>query len=124
YYFHRASSTLECVKQGNFRERASYLGLDQELPGDAAACIFFLADLRAILERFGNRGYRAVQLEAGILGGKLYLAAYAQNLGATGLTFYDDDVAEFFSPHAQRKSAIFLVALGHPARRPLVNLPA
>ncbi|MGH9815950.1 MAG: SagB/ThcOx family dehydrogenase [Candidatus Acidiferrales bacterium] len=124
YYFHRASSTLECVKQGNFRERASYLGLDQELPGDAAACIFFLADLRAILERFGNRGYRAVQLEAGILGGKLYLAAYAQNLGATGLTFYDDDVAGFFSPHAQRKSPIFLVALGHPARRPLVNLPA
>lgn len=124
YYFHRASSTLECVKQGNFRERASYLGLDQELPGDAAACIFFLADLPAILERFGNRGYRAVQLEAGALGGKLYLAAYAQNLGATGLTFYDDDVAEFFSPHAQRKSAIFLVALGHAARRSLVNLPA
>jgi len=40
------------------------------------------------LQRFGNRGYRAVQLEAGILGGKLYLAAYAQRLGATGLTFF------------------------------------
>ncbi len=74
--------------------------------------IFFLADLRPILERFGNRGYRAVQLEAGILGGKLYLAAYTLRLGATGLTFYDDDVVKFFSPHAEGKSAIFLVALG------------
>jgi hypothetical protein len=78
-------------------------------------CVFFLADLRAILNRFGNRGYRATQLEAGILGGKLYLAAYAQHFGASGLTFYDDDVVRFFSPHAEGKSAIFLVALGKSA---------
>ena len=71
----------------------------------------------AILERYGSRGYRAVQLEAGILGGKLYLAAYAQRLGASGLTFYDDDVVSFFSPHARGKSAIFLVALGRSALR-------
>jgi nitroreductase len=79
--------------------------------------IFFLADLQPILQRFGNRGYRAVQLEAGILGGKLYLAAYAQGLGATGLTFYDDDVTQFFSPNAEGKSAIFLVALGNSLKR-------
>ena len=42
----------------------------------------------------------------------MYLAAYAQRLGATGLTFFDDDVTEFFSPHAANKSAIFLVAIG------------
>jgi len=91
--------------------------LEQELPADAAVDIFFLADLRPILERFGNRGYRAVQLEAGIIGGKLYLGAYAQGLGATGLTFYDDDVVGFFSPHAEGKSAIFLVAVGHSANQ-------
>ena len=81
--------------------------------------IFFLAELRPILQRFGNRGYRAVQLEAGILGGKLYLAAYAQHLGATGLTFYDDEVTRFFSPHAEGKSAIFLVAIGKSAKQKL-----
>ena len=42
----------------------------------------------------------------------MYLASYAQRLGATGLTFFDDDVTNFFSPHAKGKSAIFLVALG------------
>jgi hypothetical protein len=40
------------------------------------------------------------------------LAAYAQGLGATGLTFFDDDVINFFSPHAIGKSAIFLIAIG------------
>jgi len=43
--------------------------------------------------------------------------AYAQRLGATGLTFYDDEVTAFFSPHAAGKSVMFLTALGHPFRR-------
>ena len=117
YVFHRDRGLLEFLNPGNFRDQAGYLGLEQQLPADAAVDIFFLADLRPILQRFGNRGYRAVQLEAGILGGKLYLAAYAQRLGATGLTFYDDDVIRFFSPHAENKSAIFLVAVGNSAKR-------
>ncbi len=112
YFFHRDKKALELLKEGDFRQQAGYLGLEQELPADASVDVFFLADLHRILERFGNRGYRAVQLEAGILGGKLYLTAYAQRLGATGLTFYDDEVVEFFSPHAAGKSTIFLVALG------------
>ena len=116
YLFHRRTRRLECLKEGEFRRQAYNLGLEQELPAEASVAVFFLADLPAILERYGNRGYRAVQLEAGILGGKLYLAAYSLGLAATGLTFYDDDVVEFFSPHAQGKSAIFLTALGHRAR--------
>src|SRR5262249_28325750 len=112
YFLHRRPWALELLQPGNFRARAGYLGLEQALPADCSAAIFFLADLNQILTRFGNRGYRATQLEAGIIGGRLYIAAYAQRFGATGLTFYDDDVTAFFSPHAKGKSAIFLVALG------------
>jgi nitroreductase len=71
-----------------------------------------LANLEPIFARYGNRGYRAAQLDGAIIGGRLYLAAYALGLGATGLTFFDDDVTEFFSPHAQGKSVMFLVAAG------------
>jgi SagB-type dehydrogenase family enzyme len=117
YYYRAAERALEVLKLGDFRRPAAYLGLEQDLPGDAAAAIFFLADLERVLARFGNRGYRAVQLEAGLLGGKMYLASYAQRVGTTGLTFYDDDVTAFFSPHAAGKSAIFLIAVGHAARR-------
>ncbi|MFI5057431.1 MAG: SagB/ThcOx family dehydrogenase [Candidatus Acidiferrales bacterium] len=116
YVFDRGRGALECLKEGNFRGEAGYLGLDQQLPAEAAVDIFFLADLQPIMQRFGNRGYRAAQLEAGILSGKLYLAAYAQRLGATGLTFYDDDVTQFFSPHAQGKSVMMLVAIGKSAK--------
>lgn len=117
YFLARDPFRLELLQRGNFRDSTRMLGLEQALAGDAAAAIFFLADLDEILDRFGNRGYRAVQLEAGILGGRLYLAAYAMHFGATGLTFYDDEVVSFFSPHAAGKSAIFLVALGRRAAR-------
>jgi SagB-type dehydrogenase family enzyme len=117
YVYHRADRRLERLREGNFRDEAGYLGLEQELPADASVNVYCLADLEPVLARFGNRGYRAAQLEGGILGGKLYLAAYAQRLGATGLTFYDDEVTTFFSPHAAGRSVMFLTALGHPARR-------
>jgi SagB-type dehydrogenase family enzyme len=112
YYFNRERRELELLKAGDFRAESRFLGLEQDLPGDAAANIFFLADLGRTLAASGNRGYRAVQLEAGVLGGKMYLAAYALGFGATGLTFFDDDVIRFFSPHAEGKSAIFLMCLG------------
>ena len=68
------------------------------------------------LPALGDRGYRAAQLDASITGGKLYLAAYSLGLAATGLTFFDDDVTDFFSPHAAGKSVMFLMAIGLPAR--------
>jgi SagB-type dehydrogenase family enzyme len=112
YYLRRDRACLELLKAGSFRQVAGHLGLDQDLPADASVAIFYLADLKKMLGVFGNRGYRAAQIEAGIMGGKIYLGAYAQGLGATGLTFYDDEVTEFFSPHAKGKSAIFLTAVG------------
>jgi SagB-type dehydrogenase family enzyme len=117
YVLHREQRALERLREGDFRRQAGTLGLEQALPADASVALYFLADLEAVLERFGNRGYRAVQFEAGAVGGRLYLAAYAQRLGATGLTFYDDEVTEFFAPHARGRSAIFHMAFGRPARR-------
>ena len=81
---------------------------------DCSALLVYMADLERVLAALGNRGYRDAHLEAGILGGRAYLAAYALERGATGLTFYDDDTTKFFSPHAAGKSPILMVALGVP----------
>jgi SagB-type dehydrogenase family enzyme len=121
YFYRREQAALEQLKEGDFRSEAGYLDLEQELAADASINIYLMSDLRPVLERFGNRGYRAAELEGGVLGGKIYLAAYAQKLGASGLTFYDDDVTRFFSPHAEGKSVMFLVAVGRSARRAVLH---
>jgi SagB-type dehydrogenase family enzyme len=108
---------LQAVRSGSFREVAGVLDLGQALAADAAVNVYWLADLHVVLAHLGNRGYRAAQLEAAIQAGRLYLAAYALGLGATGLTFFDDEVIRFFSPHAERKSVMFLMAVGQAARR-------
>jgi SagB-type dehydrogenase family enzyme len=110
-------ASLLRLGEGSFRREAGFLGLGQELPADAAVNAYFLSSLDRVLARYGARGYRAAQLEAAIHGGRMYLAAYALGLGATGLTFFDDDVTSFFSPHAAGKAVMFLVALGKPRRQ-------
>jgi len=122
YAFRPQQRALELLKEGDFRHDAGYLGLGQAIPADCSVNVYFLADLKNALERFGNRGYRAAQLEAAIMGGKLYLAAYTQRLGASGLTFFDDDVTEFFSPDATGKSVMFLIALGKSLKRKTLNV--
>jgi SagB-type dehydrogenase family enzyme len=103
---------LELVRAGEFRREAAYLTLEQALGGDAAATLFFLAPLDTVLAVWGERGYRLANLQAGIAGGRAYLAAYALGFGATGLTFYDAEVVRFFAPHARGLDAIFVTALG------------
>jgi SagB-type dehydrogenase family enzyme len=107
---------LELIRAGDFRNDSAYLCLEQALGGDAAAVLFFLAPLDEILEAWGNRGYRLANLEAGLMGGHAYLAAYAQRFGASGLTFYDAEVVRFFAPHADGLDAVFVTALGRAAR--------
>ena len=112
YYAPGDGGGLELLQAGEFREEAGHLCFEQALGADASAVAFFMADLDAVLSRLGNRGYRAAQLEAGIIGGRMYLCSHAMGLGATGMTFFDDAVAAFFSPHAAGKSLMFLVGLG------------
>ena len=60
----------------------------------------------------GERGYRACQLEGGIRGGRVYLAAHDEGIKASGLTFYDDDVIEFFHLADSGWDVMFLVVAG------------
>lgn len=117
YYYRREAGTFEPLKRGDFRGEAGYLCLEQPLGADCSVLICYMANLDCALDALGNRGYRDAHLEAGILGGRAYLAAYSLGRGATGLTFYDDDTTKFFAPHANGKSPLLMVAVGIPRSR-------
>jgi SagB-type dehydrogenase family enzyme len=116
YYYRRENHAFELLKSGDFRAQAGYLCLEQPLGADCSAVIVYMCNLERILASLGNRGYRDAHLEAGLLGGRAYLAAYALERGATGLTFYDEDTSRFFEPHAAGMSPLLIVALGVPRR--------
>jgi SagB-type dehydrogenase family enzyme len=78
------------------RATAAHLCLDQALGADSAYTLFACADPDHSLGILGDRGYRLIQTEAGIVVGRLQLAAHALGYGATGLTFYDPEVTATF----------------------------
>ena len=122
YFYNRNTSatnpatSIEKIREiVSSRNISGYLCLGQSLFGDASVVFFLMTDLQAVLRSLGNRGYRASQFEAGMIAGKIYLAAYALGIGASGSTFFDDAVTEFFSPHASNKSTMIAVGVGIPA---------
>lgn len=122
YFYNRngsvtsSNTSIEKIKEiASSRNISGYLCLGQSLFRDASLVFFLMTDLQAVLRSLGNRGYRASQFEAGIIAGKIYLAAYALGIGASGSTFFDDAVTEAFSPHASNKSTMIAVGVGVPA---------
>jgi SagB-type dehydrogenase family enzyme len=112
YALHPDQGTLERLASGDFRDEAARLASEQGYAADAHVNVYYLADLDAIFDAFGNRGYRIAQLEGALRAGKLHLAAHALGLGAVGSTSLDDEVTTFFSPHAATKSFMFIVVYG------------
>lgn len=106
---------LEKIRESaSSRNISGYLCLGQSLFSEASVVFFLMTDLQSALRSLGNRGYRASQFEAGIIAGSIYLTAYALRTGASGSTFFDDAVTEFFSPHAGNKSTMIAIGVGVP----------
>ena len=125
YFFNPRNNSMDLLRHRPGRNISGHLCLDQSLFADASAVIFIMTDLKHALDILGNRGYRAVQMEAGISAGKIYLLSYASGLGASGSTFYDNEVIEFFSPHAKQKETLIAIGVGIPSyqSKPGIVLP-
>lgn len=76
------------VRAGTLRKQLYHAALDQGLARDAAFVVVSAirtADL-------DDRDYREAQLAAGLVLGRLHLAAYAQGASASGMTFLDSRI--------------------------------
>ena len=114
YFFNRNDNSIDLLKANIQRDLSGYLCLEQPLFSDASVVFYIMTNLMLIVDILGNRGYRLCQFESGIIAGRIYLSAYNQKIGASGSTFYDDAVSEFFSPHAKGKDVMIAVGIGIP----------
>jgi hypothetical protein len=71
------------------RDGLAHICMDQGLGGDAAYVVIGAHDLDSL----DARGYREAQLAAGLVEGRLHLAAYGLGIGASGMTFFDSEIA-------------------------------
>ncbi len=115
YRYLAAQHSLLTIRNGNLREWATHLALDQAFCREAAALAFLMADLGPLVTRCGDRSYRMVHIEAGMRGQATYLAAHALGVGCTGIgAFFDLEVTSFFGAPEQA-AVVYVLAMGQPA---------
>ena len=76
------------IRNGDFRGELYRVCLDQGLARDGAFVVIGATDV----SRLDDAGYREAQLAAGLVEGRLHLAAYALGASASGMTFLDSEI--------------------------------
>ncbi|ADV45508.1 SagB/ThcOx family dehydrogenase [Nitratifractor salsuginis] len=88
------------LREGDLSGRAGYLCLEQTL-GCERAVTFFIT---------GEGNYQPLYQKAGLIGQRLYLAAEAQGIGASGIgAYYDQEVQEFLGT---KEKVLYAFAVG------------
>src|SRR5579871_1661093 len=119
YRFWSDPGELEEIKTGDQRVVAAALSLSQNLAGNACVAFSMIGDLERAARVHGDRGYRYVHFEAGAIGQRLYLAAEALGLGATGIgAFYDEEVHRYLNLAPKQGSVVYHFAIGYPVPDP------
>ena len=119
YRFWDKRAELEQIKTGDQRVAAAGLSLGQELAGSACVAFSMIGDLARAVRAHGDCGYRYVHFEAGAIGHRLYLAAEALGLGATGIgAFYDEAVQGYLNLVPEQGQVVYHFAIGYPVSDP------
>lgn len=100
----------EPLRRGDLREELLRVCWDQDLGRDAAFVVIGATDIEAM----SDRDYRDAQLAAGIVEGRLHLAAYALGAGASGMTFLDTEIAPLLG---EPLAGLLLTCVGVPTYR-------
>jgi SagB-type dehydrogenase family enzyme len=91
------------LRAGNLREELYQAAILQGLAADAA----FVAISAISATRLDDHSYREAQLAAGIVEGRLHLAAYALGAAAAGMTFYDSLMPSLLSEPSDLVTLLF-----------------
>jgi nitroreductase len=88
YRWPTLSEPVRPVGPESMRAELYHVCLDQGLARDAAFVVIAATDV----SRLSDREYREAQLAAGIVEGRVHLAAYALGASACGMTFMDSEI--------------------------------
>ena len=81
-----------------------------------------IGDLDRATCAHGDPGYRSVYFEAGAIGQRLYLAAEAIGLGATGMgAFYDEKVHSYLGLTPELGRVVYHFTMGSPVPDPRIE---
>jgi hypothetical protein len=107
---YRWPSQAAPLRGGDLRDEVFRVCVDQDLGRDASFVVIAAVDA----DQLDDRGYREPQLEAGLVDGRLHLAAFALGLGASGMTFLDSKIPPLLG---EPLDGLLITCVGIPSYR-------
>jgi nitroreductase len=101
------------IRTGDLRDELDRICLGQTLGADAAYVVISATSAAGL----DDRSYRDAQLAAGIVEGRLHLAAYALGASATGMTFFDSEVPDLIGEDPDDTVTLLFTCVGVPEYR-------
>lgn len=98
------------LRGGNLRDELFGVCVDQDLGRDASFVLIAAIDI----DELDDRGYRTAQLEAGLVDGRLHLAAFALGIGASAMTLDDSKIPRLLG---EPLAGLLLTCVGVPTYR-------
>lgn len=115
YQYDDVEGEFHLRREGQFESELWRLCLDQQLGRDCSLAVIHTSDLTRAVDRYGDRAYRYIHLDAGHLGQRLNLGAVAVGLGASGIGgFFDEDVNDLLELPSSQITA-YITLLGTPS---------
>jgi SagB-type dehydrogenase family enzyme len=114
YHYLPQGHSLELSLQGDLRQTLARLSLDQTFIAEAPVSFLITAEYERTTWKYGDRGVRYVDMEAGHVAQNVYLQAEALGLGTVTVgAFEDEKIAEALDlPSSYRP--LYVMPIGHP----------
>jgi SagB-type dehydrogenase family enzyme len=125
YFFDRRKQVLVPLLRSDQREMIKAMSCFQDIAADGSFAVSMIADLALAEKLYGERGYRLVHYEAGMIGQLLYLSAAALGFDSTGIGCFVDDAINQYLALPDGQEVIYNFTVGGAVHDPrLTSLPA
>lgn len=107
--------SLSLLAEGEFGPACAEACLGQRFCAAAQVVFAWGPVISRCAQKYGDRAYRYIHLDAGHIGAQLQLAAVALGLGSVNIgAFLDDEVNDLFGLDGIEETIIYLTAVGKP----------
>ncbi len=113
YKYRVEDHSLSMLRAGDFEKAVIQAAAGQDWIQKSAAVFIWIAVFQRTTERYKERGYRYVLLDAGHICQNLYLAVESLGLGMTGIAaLIDDHVNTIVGADGAGESIVYMAAVG------------
>lgn len=122
YYYHPLDHELRLLDDGNLRRIVARSAIYAEWLGYASAVAFLVGDMDRVEWKYGERGYRFLHVDAGVLCQNLYLTGAAHGLHTCAVAaYYDEEICQLLGIDGDRRFPVVLFGLSNPPQASILT---